>query len=135
MTFPLLKTRRHTKQDRHLVRPNLQHRPNPNTTLQGQLLIFRHSCCYVQRVGEKLTVLWSSLEVHLVELRLDEQSIVRAEPRSILRVGMRIVGETADTLVPSDSGQVPSFGMDDIVDLLVLCCQLEDSTQDFVKRT
>jgi hypothetical protein len=69
-------------------------------------------------------VLWSGLEVHLVKFRLNEQSVVRTEPRSILRVGMRIVGKATDTLVPSNGGQVPSFGMDDIIDLLVLRCQL-----------
>jgi hypothetical protein len=46
---------------------------------------------------------------------------VRAIPAPILRVGVRVVGQSANTLVTPDGGEVPSFRVDDVVDFLHWC--------------
>jgi hypothetical protein len=56
---------------------------------------------------------------------LDKQSVVWAEPRTILGIRAGIVGKTAETGVPTDGGEIPPRRMDDVVDFLQEECQCQ----------
>ena len=46
---------------------------------------------------------------------LGEEAVVGAEPRTVLRVRARVVGEPAEANVPADCGQVSPGWVNDIV--------------------
>jgi hypothetical protein len=99
------------RSDRRPARQDHPLRPSPSTRLIA-------STCVAAARSFLLTEFWSRLESHLVILLCCEQAVMRAVPAPILRVRMRVVGETANTLVAPDGGEVPSFGVDNIVDFL-----------------
>jgi hypothetical protein len=66
-----------------------------------------------------LTLLRPMLKLHLIPLFLGKQPIMRAIPAPILRICVRIIGKTAEALVAPDGGEVPAFGVDDVVYFLL----------------
>jgi hypothetical protein len=47
-----------------------------------------------------------------------EQTIVRAKPRTVLRIGARVVREPAQPDITADRGQITSLRVDDIENFL-----------------
>lgn len=58
-------------------------------------------------------------KLHLLALLLREQPIMRPEPRPILWIRARIVGQAAEADVPAYGGEVATGGVDYVVDALV----------------
>jgi len=52
---------------------------------------------------------------------LDKQPIVGTEPRAILWIGARVVWETTDADVASDSSQIPTDGVNDVENFSIVC--------------
>lgn len=95
--------------------------PTPNYKCQLDEMVQNRTRRRGGRHPTRLTMLRSMLESHLLILLFREQTVVRTVPRPILWIGMRIIGKSTNTLVTTDSGEVPSFRMDDIVDFLSRC--------------
>lgn len=71
-------------------------------------------------LGQRRTILWPALERELVALLRDEQTVVGAEPRAVLRVRAGVVREAAEADVAADGGEVAACGVDDVEHLLVV---------------
>jgi hypothetical protein len=61
---------------------------------------------------------WWWAEGDRFALFLSEESIVRTVPGTVLRIRVRVVRVAAESSVASDVREVPSFGMNDVPDLL-----------------
>lgn len=70
--------------------------------------------------GERvLTKLRPGMERHLLIFLHREQPVVRTIPTSVLGIGVRIIWQSTDALVTTDSGQITAVRMDDVVDFLL----------------
>lgn len=57
-------------------------------------------------------------EVQRLTLLLRKQPVVGAKPRSVLRVGTRVIGKSTETYISSDGSEIPSGGVDYVVHFL-----------------
>ena len=99
----------------HRDHPGHQHRPNPNTRLPGSNGFVSSEIYGSSAALAKLTILGPRLEIQHLVLFGYEQSVVRSVPILVLRIRMRIVRQSSESLVSSDSGQVSSFGVNNVV--------------------
>ena len=67
---------------------------------------------------EKRTEVRPGLKVDRDGLLLGEEAVVGAEPRAVLRVRARVVGQAAEADIPADRAQVAPVGVDDLVHAL-----------------
>lgn len=82
-------------------------------------LDFVHTSPALLEPCQKLTMLGSRLEVHHIVLFGHEQPIVRSIPVLVLRIGVGIIRQSSESLVPSNRGQVSSDWVNNVVDSLM----------------
>ena len=71
-----------------------------------------------RREGRRRTEVRPRLKVDRDGLLFGEEAVVGAEPRAVLRVRARVVGQAAEADVPADRAQVPPVRVDDLVHAL-----------------
>lgn len=118
---------RHALPDRVHVRPVQVARPVPapaphcSTPKRQSARAFFRDLEWVKREMRKgrRTVIRTRLKVNRHALLLGEEPVVGAEPRAVLWVRARVVGQAPEADVPPDRGQVPARGVDDLPHALV----------------